>query len=263
VGVKNLKRIFLAAAILIIGTFLIISFLPEPPFSEPQEETIDMFGYPQQFVVTYMPSGDAEEPYLIRTEVWYYPDFEMQITFSGGEVFNVEDYMSEDAEQGEGISPTNLKPEDFIFDMGYAEVSELLGAENIDPIDMPGFFEQGVIETYLSDQALFIIEHGKLSYIQTVGLESGAIDFESEKVEGVLDIDEDVLEEEESDEPGEYVSKEGDQEGDEQSETSDFTQEDFEEWLILEYGEDVNPDELDEEEVVKEFLKYLEEKESE
>lgn len=278
-AVKNLKRIFFAAAVLCILAFVIISFLPEPKFSEVQEDTIDTFGYPNQFVVTYMPAGDENDIYLVRTEVWYYPEYDMQVTFSGGEIFNVEDYTPEDPD----VLPTTLKPEDFVFEMDYSNVSQILNTENIDLIDMPGFYEQGVLETYLSDKALFIIENGSLSYIQTLGLGTKDIDLNVED-SGVedsdsgseldsgsesgsdlgsdpdsvlnLDSDSEEFDTEGADETGESTQSQG-------LIDADFTQEEFEDWLIMEYGEDVDPNELDEDEVVEGFLNYLKEKQSE
>lgn len=184
-----LKRISLLVSIIVVAVFVVASLLPEQELSLDQEEIVELFGHPHQFVITYMPSGDEKNPTLARSEVWYYPNKEMQITFVGGDVFNVEDYISEDPD----ISATTLKPEDFEFEMDLEMVSEILGSSEAEPLDfLPGYFEEGELETYISDKALFIIERDKLSYIQSIGL--GTQDFEDTDLfeEIVEEIDEPV-----------------------------------------------------------------------
>ena len=95
--ISLLLIIFLALGAIIT----VIYFSPEPKLSKAQKETIELFGYPNQFVVTYMPSGDEKSSTLVRSEVWYYIDQELQVMFMGGDIYNVEDLTIRDLTAGE------------------------------------------------------------------------------------------------------------------------------------------------------------------
>lgn len=162
------KFVLVPLFILIIASFIGVLTTEEEKLSKPQKDIINVFGYPHQFMITYLPGGSDEGPTLIRTEIWYYPDYKMQVTFMAGYVYNVKDLP---ADEFDGIEPTKLKSENYEFEMGYDAVKHYLQTENIEKLDaLPGFFEEGVYETYISDKALFVIERGYLSYFQTIGV---------------------------------------------------------------------------------------------
>jgi|GEM_PF-1398162 len=161
----------LVAAILIMG--IGYSFLnnreaesEELPISA-QQHVQTTLGLPAQFAVMYLPQESPEGLFLVRNDIWFYPEQGKKITFLGGGIASIEDYQSESP------SPvaTNLKPQDFYYDMTKEEIEEIFGQSNIEAVDyLPGFYEEGELETYISDSAIFIFEYGKLTYIQTFDL---------------------------------------------------------------------------------------------
>jgi hypothetical protein len=215
---KLLGRFLLLVLFVLVAVFVLYYFfIPEPVLSEAQEETIWLFGYPYQFEITYLPAGSDEEPTLVRKEIWYYPLQEIKITFMGGDVFSTGDLLQEEID----VSQTNLHPEDFHFDQSFSDIEALLGSQNIEKVDfVPGFYEDGVLETYLSDKALFIIEYDKLSYFQTLGLYVGEETqvFEEEDDTAIwdemaeeIDVTEAILDEEISEEdPSDLYEEEQD-----------------------------------------------------
>lgn len=141
---------------------------PIGPFATAQEETLNIFGQPGQFAITYLPQeGENGEAALVRSEIWFYPQLQKQMTFLSGYLVKSEDYVPEFS----GASESGLEPEDFYYDMAKEDVSSLVGSENFEPVDyLPGFFEEGQFETYLSDKGIFIFEEGKLTYAESFGL---------------------------------------------------------------------------------------------
>lgn len=182
---KNLsKKVFLPLVILVAVVAAYFVFFSEPVLSKSQKETIDSFGQPSQFVVTYEPSltdENDDEQTLSRTEVWYYPDLDMQVTFVAGELFDIEDYTQEDTD----LTETPLKPQDFEFEMSLEQVKEALDNKPVERLEIPGFWEEGALETYVSDDAIFVMEHGYLTYIQTVGVGTDQLE-QPEQTEGSL-----------------------------------------------------------------------------
>ena len=63
---KKIKYVFLALLILALFTFALFFFiLKQPELSEEQEKLIDLWGYPDQFVITYLPRGDIDSFNLV------------------------------------------------------------------------------------------------------------------------------------------------------------------------------------------------------
>lgn len=157
------KKILILPIILFI--ILSIFFLsPKPVLSSDQKQAIELFGYPAQFVITYLPRGSDNNPQLVRSETWLYPNAGKKITFLAGTSISVEDYKPE-----EDITQTSLKPEDYEFFQTYEDLVDIFGTNNITPIDfVPGLYEKGEYSTYITDQALFIIENNQLTYFQTL-----------------------------------------------------------------------------------------------
>lgn len=159
--------IFLLILFIALGAFFILrnlkqNILVEYSLSKEQREIVNTLGYPAQFFITYLPQGEGD---LVRTEVWYYPDYQMKTTFLNGKTFAVEEFLTEDE-----VVPTTLKPEDYYFAQTYDEVEDVLGMP-VEPLDfLPGFYEPGEIETYVSKEAIFIFEQTYLTYFQTIGL---------------------------------------------------------------------------------------------
>jgi len=170
------KLIFIVLILILLGAVTFYFLASEELLSPSQAEIRKMFGLPHQFVVTYLPRGSADKPQLARSEIWFYPEHGKKITFLAGELVSDEEYLSEDE-----VTPTTLRPEDFDFNMNYDDVVAFLGSANIEAIDFLPVFHQESVETYASDQAIFVIEDNYLTYIQT--LSAGmAEEFEEELI---------------------------------------------------------------------------------
>lgn len=161
---KKIKKIVIFF-IFLVAILAILYFFLRPEFlSKDQKQIIKLFGPPSQFVITHLPRGEADNPQLVRSEVWYYLANQKKISFLAGKLVSEEEYTAE----GE-VEETSLKPEDFDYFMNFSDVADILGEENIEPIDfLPVFYEEEEVATYLSDQALFIIEQDHLTYFQTL-----------------------------------------------------------------------------------------------
>lgn len=159
-----MKRILLILIGLII-IFSTYSFIKSNNNLSPdQKELIDLWGYPDQFKISYLPKGEDE---LIRSEVWLYYDQQSQVQFLAGKSIASNSY------QPTSDVRTTLKPEDFSFSQDVEEVGQIVGEDALEPIDfLPGISddEEEVI-IYISPQAIFTIEHNHLTYVETIGLE--------------------------------------------------------------------------------------------
>jgi len=162
------KPIVIAAIALIIilvfSAFFLLTFqIPDYSLSKEQVETVEALGYPNQFVISYYPQGEND---LVRTEYWYYPGYNMEITFLDGKIYVVEEY-----ETGDQVAATPLRPEDYDLYTTLEDIEEILGEAPPEPIDfLPGFYEPGELETYISANAIFVIEKDYLTYFQTMGV---------------------------------------------------------------------------------------------
>mgnify|MGYP007134653263 CR=1 FL=1 len=152
----------------LIIVLLLFWFVLKPDFllSETQKDTVDALGYPTNFAISYMPTGDEEKPTLTRNEVWYYPTHNLKIIFSAGKVFETEEYTPTTTKQ----EPTKLKPQNFHFNQSFASIKRHLKSK---PYEFESFAEEDDydIKTYVSEDAFFTIENGKLTYFQTFSIE--------------------------------------------------------------------------------------------
>lgn len=167
-GIKKLIKIFLLIffVLLLIFVFNVFSSLSQINLSADQEKTISLFGHPDQFSISYLPSGDENKPTLSRFETWYYSSQGKKISFLAGEAFSSENYTAE-----QNISATTLRPEDFSFDFNYDDIVEIVGKNNLIPIDVvPGFESDDAVQIYGSKNGLFVVENNSLTYMQTFSL---------------------------------------------------------------------------------------------
>jgi len=173
-------RCFVVIIILIAGGgFLYYHyFFVADELSPDQQEIVNTFGYPKRFTISYLQYAEEGDDMLIRQEVWYYPSHQQAISFVGGDILSVNKIEEEVSESGEiesgEITYSSLKPEDFEFEMDYDAVAAALGTETIEAVDMvPELYTKGELETYVSDHVIFTLEHGYLTYFETVGLDLG------------------------------------------------------------------------------------------
>lgn len=162
-----MKKFILAIIILVIiagGAYAYFFYGSTPVFllelSEDQKEVRDLFGAPAQFRISYLPQG--EEGSFVRTESWYYPDQQKEITFLAGEILSYEDYAPK-----ADMPVTDLFPENFQAQMELQEVEEYLGVKAVE-FDFPGFFDEDT-KTYMSDKAIFTFNGDYLTYFETIG----------------------------------------------------------------------------------------------
>ncbi|MBW6442056.1 hypothetical protein K0B04_04115 [Patescibacteria group bacterium] len=166
---KKVLKILIPALIVVLAIYFLL--FHETSLSQDQKNTIKLFGYPSQFVITYLPRGEADNPQLVRSETWYYHNQQTKIAFLGGKFVYEEEFIFD--EVGE---ETPLKPEDFDYFLNFDDMSAIFGIENIIPIDFfPVLYEEGEIATYLTDYAVFIIENDQLTYFQTLGIGGDSI----------------------------------------------------------------------------------------
>lgn len=159
---KKRRRILFILPILIIG-FFGFRLLFSSDLSTQQQELINMWGYPDQFQISYVQKSEDQ---LIRSEIWFYNDKQTKVQFLAGKSVVSSSYTPESQ-----IS-TTLKPEDFDFFQTKKDVDKLLGEESIDTIDfLPGISDEENQLVYLSPQAIFIIEYDHLSFFETIGLD--------------------------------------------------------------------------------------------
>lgn len=159
-----MKRLLLPAlALAVIGVILFWLLVGSAStVSDQQQQTLDLWGNPAQFVITYLPQDSASGSSFARYEVWYYPEQNKQVTFLAGETLAVQDFSSE-----ETVPASPYVPWDFDFDTGYRQLQSLIGADNLYLIDLPGFSGDG-IESYAAQDLVLVLEDDYLTYVQTL-----------------------------------------------------------------------------------------------
>ncbi len=132
-----------------------------------QQEIIDTFGRPQQFILAYLPIGGEDGEGLSRTEIWYYPQHRKKIRFVAGDILSV----SALNDPGKDVRYSEARIENFDFSMNYQATIAALGDDKVAPIEFANnIFEQGEVRSYLGDTVTFTIEQGHLTYMQTLGV---------------------------------------------------------------------------------------------
>lgn len=165
------RKIFL----LVIGLLAVISIIffvyqfrykrnTEQKLSPDQQKVVELLGHPDQFAVSYIENDNSQ---LVRTEVWLYQNNDQRITFLKGALIASEIYKSSDK-----YSSTPLHPEDFYFDQDFKDIEKIVGKDKLFEVkDFPGISDSNDIKVYGSDEIVFVIENGYLTYIQTLARE--------------------------------------------------------------------------------------------
>lgn len=158
--------------ILVIGLLTIISIIffvyqsqyqksTEQELSPDQQKVVELLGHPDQFSISYIENDNSQ---LVRTEVWLYQNSDQRITFLKGALISSEIYKSSDK-----YSSTPLHPEDFYFDQDFKDIEKIVGRDKLFEIkDFPGISDSNDIKVYGSNEIVFVIENGYLTYIQTL-----------------------------------------------------------------------------------------------
>jgi hypothetical protein len=175
-----MKRV-IKPALVIIAALLIVVFLfisnKSVTLSSDQKKIRDLWGTPEQFMITYLPRGEQE---LVRFEVWYYPKIGNKVSFLAGKL------ASNDPYQGDVVTATRLIPEDFDFEQNEEDVKAVLGnSKPVESLDyLPAFYEDSGAKTFYSEESIFIIESDHLTYFQTVGAgDKSAVETELQKLD--------------------------------------------------------------------------------
>jgi len=155
-----------AIVLLIAGGIYVIYTLLSPPvlLSNSQEQIRNIFGEPSHFMLSYLKRGE-DDTELVRYELWFYPDHKKKIKFLAGKLLNIEYFDVDESLVGK----TKHKPENFDYFMGYEDLRKYFGEMNIEKMELPVFFDKN-IETYVSQDVVFVVENGRLSYVQTYGV---------------------------------------------------------------------------------------------
>ena len=168
---KQAKLVVIILLIIIVGAVLTMFFLSQKSdsvigyLSSDQQNVVDILGYPQQFTISYIHKNIEDESQLIRSEVWYYPTQQKEVSFLAGRLADSKNYTSDSSP-----TATTLHPESFTFGQSLDEISSILGTKNVrEAKDLPGFESDLDIKVYVSPQAMFLIENGYLTYFQTLG----------------------------------------------------------------------------------------------
>jgi hypothetical protein len=167
------KLLILTAIIFLAVVIFFFARSQSSAISNQQQETLDLWGNPDQFVLSYLPqegekdegSGQGNEENrqenLVRYEVWYYLEPAKQVSFLGGETLSIEAWAPE-----ETVPQSTYVPWDFDFYTNFAELESMLG-EQLHLIDLPGFSGEG-LNTYVSSDLLVVLEDDYLTYMQTL-----------------------------------------------------------------------------------------------
>lgn len=164
-SIKWLLRLTLVIAIIFAVGFVYYVYIDHGvALSEDQVEMVSSHGLPEQFSISYLPKGSEEGSEFVRHELWYYPAKGQKVSFLNGRVVNIEKL-----ELAEGVTynRTQLEPSDFDVYTSLVSVENIVGKKNIAPIELPGFFGEGV-ETYASPGAVFVFENEYLTYMETL-----------------------------------------------------------------------------------------------
>jgi hypothetical protein len=159
---KKILTVLVLLAALAVTAFLVVSLFSNS-LSDSQQQTRDMFGAPDQFVITYLPRGTDEETEMVRSEVWYYKNAQKKVSFLAGELIATDDHQLAD-----DVVSTPFLPEDIDVLMNFSEIQKALQTQAITQVQGLPVFDSEDVKTYLSKDALFIIEQGYLTYFQTL-----------------------------------------------------------------------------------------------
>ncbi|MDH4139874.1 MAG: hypothetical protein OEV43_04820 [Coriobacteriia bacterium] len=158
--------IVIVVALVIVGLALFLGGEPEP--GDTQDEVIQVFGAPSLFTIQYIPRDESPEAELVRTEIWYYPDHEQQLTFIEGLAVAVEPIQ----QAGLPVAQDPLDPRYFDADTTAAQIADILGEEieRVDDVLDPDAGDEAEGAVYVSESALFAIQDGVLLYFETIGV---------------------------------------------------------------------------------------------
>ncbi len=186
------------------GTLLVIALLvlgwvffrsQQAELSEAQQEIVELFGNPDQFVLTYVPQQSSfGEGQLARQETWYFNQTKQKMTFLAGSLVDTAKIESD-----EEIVSSELLPWEFDLWTSIGDLEDLGGKGTL--IDLEGFSGDGV-ETYSGGTWVAIFEDGYLTYLQTLELDEAA----TNKVIEEKKAEEEVTQTETAENEGQYYA---------------------------------------------------------
>jgi hypothetical protein len=149
-------------ALVMGGFFVYYNYIESSPsFTYTQVETLETLGYPEQFAITYLEQGEAENR-LVRQEVWFYPTKGQKLSFLQGELV-----LAEEMEVQPDYPKTFLTPDMFDIYSDLDDIKKWVGDINLAQVELPVFNDEGV-ETFMSGEAVFVFEQGYLTYVETI-----------------------------------------------------------------------------------------------
>lgn len=130
-----------------------------------QRYILRALGPPPRFTVQYLPLGDASGRELARTEVWYYPQHGQGITFVKGQIAGEHTISVDPA----GAVYPALRPWQVDVTLDRSEVESMTG-QAATPLDLvPALQGRGGVEAFVTKNAVFAFEGGRLVYFQSLG----------------------------------------------------------------------------------------------
>jgi len=161
---------WLVAALLIVAALLLVAYIAggEGGLSPDQQKVVEALGYPNQFVISYVPGSGSFEGSLVRMETWHYPDLATKVSFVAGDFLTAEAFDPEP-----GVPDTALRPEMFSCEMDAIDVEDRLGAEATEVDALPELTGDAGVRLFIAPDAVFAIEQEQyLTYLRTVGMGS-------------------------------------------------------------------------------------------
>lgn len=163
-----MKKAIVALVCVILLAFWWIKSL-EPTLSSDQQQIRNLYGHPQQFVITYLPRGSNERPQLVRQEIWFYDKAKQKISFTAGKLIYSQSYQPDSLSK-----PTRFLPEQFYFEQTTDEVKNIIGQDKVQELSF--FDEDKYVRTFVTDEVLFVMEQDYLTYLQTLSSGGPAVE---------------------------------------------------------------------------------------
>jgi len=157
---RLVKKLLLLALVAIL-VFYIFSSKSSQTISAQQQQLINLWGNPSQFLITYLPQQSDNASTLARYEVWYYPSQGKQVTFLSGQNVDQKDFSSD-----QNLPATAYLPWDFDIYTSLNQLKNLISPDQFELISLPAFDDDGV-KTYATKDLLVLVEDDYVTYVQT------------------------------------------------------------------------------------------------
>jgi len=157
--------VVLAVVAAVLSIALSLFAVPRPSAaagaSPDQERIVRRLGAPSYFTLAYLPLGPKRTSEIVRTEIWYYPEHGQSIYFVDGEVVSVDPADNVAVPE----SPPRLVPWRIDDRTPRSQIDSGSPAARAPVALAPDTARDS--DVYLSKDALYVVEHGRLIYLST------------------------------------------------------------------------------------------------